>query len=105
MPTRCSPASARPGSSSPLSHGTTDFHPPEVTTTAAAAYDAATAPLVLRPAPRSRRSSTASRRTPGPGPGTPVAPRDQAEASRAQEDRHLRRRRREDLTARDGCPS
>jgi hypothetical protein len=38
-----------PGSHLVLSHGTTDFHPPEVTTTAAAAYDAATAPLVLRP--------------------------------------------------------
>jgi S-adenosyl methyltransferase len=32
-----------------LSHGTTDFHPAEVTTPAAAAYDTAPAPLVLRP--------------------------------------------------------
>lgn len=32
-----------------LSHGTTDFHPAEVTAPAAAAYDTAPAPLVLRP--------------------------------------------------------
>jgi S-adenosyl methyltransferase len=32
-----------------LSHGTTDFHPAAITGTAAAAYDQATAPLVLRP--------------------------------------------------------
>jgi hypothetical protein len=32
-----------------LSHGTTDFHPDEVTGTAASAYDSASAPLVLRP--------------------------------------------------------
>jgi hypothetical protein len=32
-----------------LSHGTTDFHPVEVTAPAAAAYDTAPAPLVLRP--------------------------------------------------------
>jgi SAM-dependent methyltransferase len=38
-----------PGSHLVVSHGTTDFHPPEVTGTATAAYDAASAPLVLRP--------------------------------------------------------
>jgi hypothetical protein len=38
-----------PGSFLALSHGTTDFHPLEVTGTAAAAYDGAAAPLVLRP--------------------------------------------------------
>jgi hypothetical protein len=38
-----------PGSFLVLSHGTTDFHPAEVTGTAAAAYDGAAAPLVLRP--------------------------------------------------------
>ena len=38
-----------PGSYLVLSHGTTDFHPAEVTGTATAAYDSATAPLVLRP--------------------------------------------------------
>lgn len=32
-----------------LSHGTTDFHPVEVTAPATAAYDTASAPLVLRP--------------------------------------------------------
>jgi S-adenosyl methyltransferase len=32
-----------------LSHGTGDFHPAEVTGTAASAYDSASAPLVLRP--------------------------------------------------------
>jgi hypothetical protein len=32
-----------------LSHGTTDFHPDEVTGTATSAYDGASAPLVLRP--------------------------------------------------------
>jgi hypothetical protein len=32
-----------------LSHGTTDFHPAEVTGTATSAYDSASAPLVLRP--------------------------------------------------------
>jgi len=37
------------GSYLALSHGTTDFHPAAVTGTAAAAYDQATAPLVLRP--------------------------------------------------------
>jgi hypothetical protein len=37
------------GSYLALSHGTPDFHPPEVAGTAAAAYDAASAPLVLRP--------------------------------------------------------
>jgi hypothetical protein len=40
-----------PGSCLVLSHGTTDFHPVAVTGTAAAAYDTATAPLVLRPRP------------------------------------------------------
>jgi SAM-dependent methyltransferase len=40
-----------PGSYLALAHGTTDFHPAEVTGTAAAAYDTATAPLVLRPRP------------------------------------------------------
>ena len=38
-----------PGSFLALSHGTTDFHPAEVTGTATATYDSATAPLVLRP--------------------------------------------------------
>jgi S-adenosyl methyltransferase len=38
-----------PGSYLALSHGTTDFHPAEATTAAKAAYDTATAPLVLRP--------------------------------------------------------
>jgi S-adenosyl methyltransferase len=38
-----------PGSFLVLSHGTTDFHPAEVTSTAMAAYDGAAAPLVLRP--------------------------------------------------------
>jgi hypothetical protein len=38
-----------PGSFLVLSHGTTDFHPAEVTASATSAYDAATAPLVLRP--------------------------------------------------------
>jgi hypothetical protein len=38
-----------PGSFLALSHGTTDFHPAEVTGTAMAAYDSAAAPLVLRP--------------------------------------------------------
>jgi len=38
-----------PASFLALSHGTTDFHPAEVTGTAAAAYDGAAAPLVLRP--------------------------------------------------------
>jgi SAM-dependent methyltransferase len=37
-----------PGSFLALSHGTADFHPPEVTGTATAAYDGAAAPLVLR---------------------------------------------------------
>jgi S-adenosyl methyltransferase len=37
------------GSFLALSHGTTDFHPAEVTGTATSAYDGATAPLVLRP--------------------------------------------------------
>jgi hypothetical protein len=37
-----------PGSFLALSHGTTDFHDEEVTATAAAAYDSAAAPLVLR---------------------------------------------------------
>ena len=37
------------GSFLALSHGTTDFHPAEVTGTATAAYDSASAPLVLRP--------------------------------------------------------
>ena len=32
-----------------LSHGTTDFHPAEVTAPAAAAYDTAPAPPILRP--------------------------------------------------------
>jgi S-adenosyl methyltransferase len=32
-----------------LSHGTTDFHPPEVTDTATSAYESGPAPLVLRP--------------------------------------------------------
>ena len=32
-----------------LSHGTTDFHPADVTGTATTTYDSATAPLVLRP--------------------------------------------------------
>jgi hypothetical protein len=32
-----------------LSHGTADFHPAEAAGAATAAYDAATAPLVLRP--------------------------------------------------------
>jgi hypothetical protein len=39
------------GSYLAMSHGTTDFHPAEATSTAAAAYDNATAPLVLRPRP------------------------------------------------------
>jgi SAM-dependent methyltransferase len=38
-----------PGSLLVVSHGTTDFHPAEVTGTAMAAYDGAAAPLVLRP--------------------------------------------------------
>ena len=38
-----------PGSFLALSHGTTDFHPAEVTGTATTTYDSATAPLVLRP--------------------------------------------------------
>jgi hypothetical protein len=38
-----------PGSYLVLSHGTTDFHPAEVTGTATSAYDGASAPLVLRP--------------------------------------------------------
>jgi hypothetical protein len=38
-----------PGSYLALSHGTTDFHAAEVTSTATSAYDTATAPLVLRP--------------------------------------------------------
>jgi hypothetical protein len=38
-----------PDSSLVLSHGTADFHPAEVAGTATAAYEAATAPLVLRP--------------------------------------------------------
>ena len=38
-----------PGSFLALSHGTTDFHPAEVTSTATTTYDSATAPLVLRP--------------------------------------------------------
>jgi S-adenosyl methyltransferase len=37
-----------PGSFLALSHGTADFHPPEVARRAAAVYDTATAPLVLR---------------------------------------------------------
>jgi hypothetical protein len=37
------------GSYLALSHGTPDFHPPEIAGTATAAYNAATAPLVLRP--------------------------------------------------------
>jgi hypothetical protein len=37
------------GSFLALSHGTSDFHPADVTGTATSAYDAATAPLVLRP--------------------------------------------------------
>jgi hypothetical protein len=37
-----------PGSFLALSHGTADFHPPEVIRQAVAAYDTATAPLVLR---------------------------------------------------------
>jgi hypothetical protein len=37
-----------PGSFLALSHGTADFHPAEVAREAVAAYDAATAPLVLR---------------------------------------------------------
>jgi hypothetical protein len=40
-----------PGSFLALSHGTGDFHPAEVTGSAISAYDAATAPLVLRPRP------------------------------------------------------
>lgn len=38
-----------PGSYLVLSHGTTDFHPAEVTGTATAAYDGTAGPLVLRP--------------------------------------------------------
>jgi hypothetical protein len=38
-----------PGSFLALSHGTTDFHPAEVTGSATTTYDSATAPLVLRP--------------------------------------------------------
>ena len=38
-----------PGSFLALSHGTSDFHPADVTGTAASTYDSATAPLVLRP--------------------------------------------------------
>lgn len=38
-----------PGSFLVISHGTTDFHPPAVTHTAASTYDGATGPLVLRP--------------------------------------------------------
>lgn len=37
-----------PGSFLALSHGTADFHPPEVARQAVAVYDTATAPLVLR---------------------------------------------------------
>ena len=37
------------GSFLALSHGTADFHPDEVTSTATSAYDGAAAPLVLRP--------------------------------------------------------
>lgn len=37
------------GSFLALSHGTSDFHPAEVASTATTAYDAAAAPLVLRP--------------------------------------------------------
>jgi hypothetical protein len=40
-----------PGSYLALSHGTSDFHTADVTGTATAAYDRATAPLVLRPRP------------------------------------------------------
>ena len=40
-----------PGSYLALSHGTSDFHPADVTGTATAAYDSAAAPLVLRPRP------------------------------------------------------
>lgn len=38
-----------PGSFLVLAHGTADFHPEEIAATATAAYDNATAPLVLRP--------------------------------------------------------
>src|SRR5487761_252813 len=38
-----------PGSCLALSHGTTDFHPADVVGSAAAAYENAAAPLVLRP--------------------------------------------------------
>jgi SAM-dependent methyltransferase len=38
-----------PGSFLVLSHGTSDFHSPEVTGAATSAYDTASAPLVLRP--------------------------------------------------------
>ena len=44
-----------PGSFMALSHGTTDFHDEEVTATAAAAFDRAVAPLVLRPRDRIAR--------------------------------------------------
>jgi hypothetical protein len=37
------------GSFLALSHGTTDFHPGEITSTAASAYQGTAAPLVLRP--------------------------------------------------------
>jgi len=49
-----------PGSYLAMSHGTTDFHPAEVTSTAAAAYDTATAPLVLRSRPAIEPFSAAS---------------------------------------------
>jgi hypothetical protein len=42
-------AALAPGSYVAVSHGTTDFHPAEVTSAAARAYEAATGPLVLRP--------------------------------------------------------
>jgi hypothetical protein len=86
--------------------GTTRIILAEVTGTATTTYDSATAPLVLRPPPGHRGvPGRLHRRAPGPGPGAPLAPRRQAEASRPQEDRHLRRRRRQELTARPGCGS
>jgi hypothetical protein len=65
-------------------HGTTDFHPATVTGTVTAACVPATAPLVLRPAPLVLRphpaitaSSPGFASEPRPGPGPPLAPRQQ----------------------------
>jgi hypothetical protein len=92
-----------PGSFLALSHGTAHFHPAEVTGTATSAYDAADRPA--GPATPYRHRGVPGRlhdRAPGPGPGPPLAPGHQPQAERPEEDRHLRRGRREELTARPG---